>query len=156
MAFRWESNTKRQQIKARFTWQRFGKKINWFQPKNELKRRAHDLKEPRCKLGSNTRIQFDSNESKFGPWTPSKVGLSIEVQTPLHSSSHNLHQCILTAMSWGTFHQPTTHQNNLHGKYTHLPSPNLAHNCHRPSWGRRQSFIVSFSFSISGEEHQTL
>jgi hypothetical protein len=53
-----------------------GKSIGSNQKK---KRRAHDLKEPRCKLGSNTRIQFDPNESEFGLWTPSKVGLSIEV-----------------------------------------------------------------------------
>jgi len=100
----------------------FWKEINWFQPKKEL----NDLKEPRCKLGSKPRIQFDSNESKFGPWTPSKVGLSIEVQTPPHSSSHNLHQCILTAMT------REEHSTNLqHIKTIYMAN---THTCHHQTW----------------------
>jgi hypothetical protein len=54
-------------------------------PKKELKRRAHDLKNPRCKIvsrvESNSRAQFAPNGSKLvprnlDPGTPSKVGLN--------------------------------------------------------------------------------
>jgi hypothetical protein len=54
-------------------------------PKEELKRRAHDLKNLRCKIvsrvESNSRVQFASNGSKLvprnlDPRTPSKVGLN--------------------------------------------------------------------------------
>jgi hypothetical protein len=54
-------------------------------PKKELKRRAHDLKNPRCKIVSrvecNSRVQFAPNGSKLvprnlDPGTPSKVGLN--------------------------------------------------------------------------------
>jgi hypothetical protein len=35
--------------------------------KKELKKRAHDLKNQGAKLGSNSRTQFSSNESKLVP-----------------------------------------------------------------------------------------
>jgi hypothetical protein len=57
-------------------------------------------------------------------WTPSKVGLSIEVETPLHSSSHNLHQCILPCHA--------EHSTNLqHIKTIYMAN---THNCHHQTW----------------------
>jgi hypothetical protein len=67
----------------------FGRKINWFRPKNSPKWRAPDLEEPRIWLGtkvqSNSRILFASHQSKLvprvldpGPW--SKVGLKVDTR----------------------------------------------------------------------------
>ncbi len=43
-----------------------GKSIGW-EKKREFKIKAHDLENQDAKLGSNSRIQFISNESKLVP-----------------------------------------------------------------------------------------
>ncbi len=54
------------------------------------------------------------------------MGLSIEVQTPPHSSSHNLHQCILKAMT------REEHSTNLqHIKTIYMAN---THTCHHQTW----------------------
>jgi hypothetical protein len=64
------SKTQKWQIEAKYSTILEGKST-WFEPtqkrKKSLKMRAHNFKEPRCKLGSNSRIQFTSNESKLVP-----------------------------------------------------------------------------------------
>jgi hypothetical protein len=63
-------------------------KVIWTK-KKELKRESSWLEEPRCNIGSNigsnSRIQFASNEPKLGPKNldpepPSKVGLTLFVR----------------------------------------------------------------------------
>jgi hypothetical protein len=80
MAFRWGSKTNKWQIKAKLTWHHFEGKINWFGPQKKLSSKESSwFREPRCKIGSNSRIQFTSNESKLVPKNldlghPSKSG----------------------------------------------------------------------------------
>jgi len=59
---------------------------NWFGGKKEKSsKKSTWFGEPRYKLGSNSRIQFASNENKLVPknldyGTPSKVGLIMHIQ----------------------------------------------------------------------------
>ncbi len=84
MAFRWGSKTNKWQIKAKLTWHHFEGKINWFGPQKKLSSKESSwFREPRCNIGSNSRIQFTSNESKLVPKNldlghSSKVGLICE------------------------------------------------------------------------------
>jgi hypothetical protein len=61
---------KRCKIKVKLRWHNFGREnqLVQTQKKGELKKRAHDLKNQVGKaIGSNSRTQFSSNESKLVP-----------------------------------------------------------------------------------------